>query len=101
MKKYFYIYKFTLHRVHVRRADKINKDAGFHALEEYMIHVEEYYKLKELSGQIKKKRIYLATDEPNLFAEAKRKYVKSDFNPLSAHSSNLSNHIRYLVVKRF
>ncbi|XP_025420415.1 alpha-(1,6)-fucosyltransferase-like isoform X2 [Sipha flava] len=60
--------------VHVRRADKINKDAGFHALEEYMIHVEEYYKLKELSGQIKKKRIYLATDEPNLFAEAKRKY---------------------------
>lgn len=38
-----------------------------------MIHVEEYYKFQELNNKIYKKRIYLATDEPKLFNEAKYK----------------------------
>jgi len=40
-----------------------------------MVHVENYYKQKELSGEVNQKRIYLATDEPILFDEAKHKYV--------------------------
>lgn len=68
-----YLYVF---RVHIRRTDKINFEASLHTLDEYMVHVEEYYKRKELSGEVNRKRIYLATDEPNLFGEAKRKYVK-------------------------
>lgn len=40
-----------------------------------MIHVEQYYKYKELSSKVDKKRVYLATDEPKLFSEAKRKCV--------------------------
>lgn len=70
---YNYLYVF---RVHIRRTDKINTEASLHTLDEYMIHVEEYYKQKELSGNVSRKRIYLATDEQTLFDEAKRKYVK-------------------------
>lgn len=45
-----------------------------------MIHVEEYYKHKELlNDKVEKRRVYLATDEPKLFSEAKRKYVKIVF----------------------
>lgn len=60
--------------VHIRRTDKINTEASLHTLDEYMVHVEEYYKQKELSGNVSRKRIYLATDEQTLFGEAKRNY---------------------------
>ncbi|VVC25206.1 Hypothetical protein CINCED_3A022785 [Cinara cedri] len=60
--------------VHIRRTDKVGTEAAFHKLEEYMVHVELYYKHKELSDKIIKKRVYLATDEPKLFSEAKDKY---------------------------
>ena len=29
--------------VHVRRTDKINTEASYHSLSEYMVHVEEYF----------------------------------------------------------
>lgn len=45
-----------------------------------MIHVEEYFKLKELSDKVNKKRIYLATDEPLLFAEVRQKCVQKSIN---------------------
>lgn len=64
-----------LYRVHIRRTDKVGTEAAFHKLEEYMAHVELYFKHKELSEKIIKKRVYLATDEPKLFSEAKEKYV--------------------------
>lgn len=67
---------FCIFRVHIRRTDKVGTEAAFHKLEEYMIHVEEYYKHKELSDKVDKKRVYLATDEPKLFSEAKRKCVQ-------------------------
>jgi glycoprotein 6-alpha-L-fucosyltransferase len=59
--------------VHIRREDKIFSEAALHELDEYMYHVGEYYKIKQLNGGVDKKRIYLATDEPTLFDEAKRK----------------------------
>jgi len=62
-------------RVHIRIKDKLIDEAQLHTLDEYMIHVENYYKQKELSGEVNQKRIYLATNEPTLFDEAKRKYV--------------------------
>ena len=61
--------------MHVRRTDKLIREASLHRLEEYMYHVEEYYKLKELNGEYDTKRIYLATDEPTLFDEARLKCV--------------------------
>ncbi|KAF0715955.1 alpha-1,6-fucosyltransferase-like, partial [Aphis craccivora] len=65
----------TVKLVHIRRTDKLIKEAKLHTLDEYMVHVENYYKQKELSGEVNQKRIYLATDEPILFDEAKRKYL--------------------------
>lgn len=41
-----------------------------------MIQVEQYYKIRELSEKVNKKRIYLVTDESTLFSEARRKYVQ-------------------------
>ncbi|XP_060868919.1 alpha-(1,6)-fucosyltransferase-like isoform X2 [Metopolophium dirhodum] len=64
--------------LHIRRTDKLIKEASLHRLEEYMYHVEEYYKLKELDGVYDTKRIYLATDEPTLFDEARLKYPEYD-----------------------
>lgn len=71
-----YIYLFNFFRVHIRRTDKVGTEAAFHKLDEYMTHVEQYYKQRELSEKIDKKRVYLATDEPKLFSEAKKKYLK-------------------------
>ncbi|XP_029342404.1 alpha-(1,6)-fucosyltransferase-like [Acyrthosiphon pisum] len=64
--------------LHIRRSDKLIKEASLHKLEEYMYHVEEYYKLKELDGVNDTKRIYLATDDPTLFDEARLKYPEYD-----------------------
>jgi glycoprotein 6-alpha-L-fucosyltransferase len=62
--------------VHIRRTDNISP---FHTLEEYMYHVEEYYKLQESNGIFNPKKIYLATDDLTLFNEAYNKQVKVDF----------------------
>lgn len=69
-------YKIFFYRVHIRRTDKVGTEAAFHKLDEYMVHVEQYYKYKEITDKVDKKRVYLATDEPKLFSEAKRKCVK-------------------------
>lgn len=63
-------------RVHIRRTDKVGTEAAFHKLDEYMVHVEQYYKQKELGEKVDKKRVYLATDEPKLFSEAKLKCIQ-------------------------
>jgi len=67
---------YIMLRVHIRRTDKVGTEAAFHKLDEYMIHVEQYYQHRELSDKVDKKRVYLATDEPKLFSEAKLKCVK-------------------------
>ncbi|CAH1790772.1 unnamed protein product, partial [Owenia fusiformis] len=60
--------------VHVRRTDKVGTEAAFHSIDEYMVHVEEYYARLARRQTVHRKRVYLATDEPNLLAEAKQKY---------------------------
>ena len=65
--------------VHVRRTDKVGTEAAFHSIDEYMVHVEQYYKLLSRRKKIDQKRVYLATDDPNLLAEAKKKYDKYIF----------------------
>eukprot|EP00731_Ephydatia_muelleri_P000914 Em0001g914a len=60
--------------VHVRRSDKVGVEAAYHGIEEYMVHVEEWF--AKHGGQ---KRVFLATDEPDLLAEAKKKYPEYQF----------------------
>lgn len=62
--------------VQIRRSDKIGTEAVFHSLDEYMIHVAQYFKHRELREKVDKRRIYLATDDPSVYSEARLKYVK-------------------------
>lgn len=60
--------------VHIRRTDKVGTEAAFHPVDEYMLHVEEFYKQLELSKPLTAKRIYLASDDFRVFSEIKKKY---------------------------
>ncbi|KAF6205363.1 hypothetical protein GE061_019534 [Apolygus lucorum] len=55
--------------VHIRRTDKVGTEAAFHPVDEYMMHVEEYFKQIELTQKVEKKRIYLASDDVKVFKE--------------------------------
>ena len=59
--------------VHVRRTDKVGTEAAFHGIEEYMSHVAEWYSLYEKIKPVDKRRVYLATDEPSVLDEARKK----------------------------
>ncbi|KAH8862338.1 Alpha-(1,6)-fucosyltransferase [Schistosoma japonicum] len=85
--------------VHIRRTDKINTEASFHSLEEYMTEVDSYFNFIDASRQMMsrteewrndikspfhhrvyhqlnpvKRQVYIATDEPSIFDEAQSKY---------------------------
>jgi len=59
--------------VHVRRTDKVGTEAALHQIEEYMVEVEAYYKLKETGDAIGQRCVYLATDQLSVIQEAKEK----------------------------
>ncbi len=52
----------------------MKNDAVLHPIEEYMQYVEEWYQQQQKLGtDITQKRVYLATDDPNLLEEATKK----------------------------
>ena len=57
----------------MRRTDKINTEAAFHSIEEYMYWVDLFYNKLERVQQVEKRRVFLATDDGNLLPEAKMK----------------------------
>lgn len=61
--------------VHVRRTDKVGTEAAFHGIEEYMAAVAEYYDSLETIRKVDKRRVFLASDDPKVIAEAKKKYT--------------------------
>uniref|UniRef100_A0A8C4QCX5 Alpha-(1,6)-fucosyltransferase n=1 Tax=Eptatretus burgeri TaxID=7764 RepID=A0A8C4QCX5_EPTBU len=65
--------------VHVRRTDKVGTEAAFHSIDEYMSHVQEVYALLALHKDVPIRRVYLATDDPKLLAEAQARYPKYRF----------------------
>lgn len=55
--------------IHIRRTDKLVKDADFHGVDEYMKWVEDFYdrlEMREPMQPYDKRRIFLATDEPTV-----------------------------------
>ena len=62
--------------MHVRRTDK-SREAKFYNIEEYMVHVEEWYTNYSLKFPEKQfnKSVYLATDAPEILSEARKKLV--------------------------
>ena len=59
----------------MRRTDKIDTEAAFHSIEEYMVHVEEWYQQRAIAigHEVDEKRVFLATDDHQLLEEAKEK----------------------------
>lgn len=83
--------------VHVRRTDKVGTEAEFHPIENYVKSAEDFYKRQEvLEGkEISERRIYLLTDEPSLFEEAKQKFPHYIFIGNQEASINASVKTRF------
>ncbi|KAG4070622.1 hypothetical protein HA402_013542 [Bradysia odoriphaga] len=64
--------------VHVRRTDKVGTEASLHSIEEYMTWVEDYFNKLELSQSVDRRRVFLASDDPKVIEEARKKYPKYD-----------------------
>lgn len=52
--------------VHIRRTDKLYKEAALHSVEEYMLHVAAYYDQLEMVQTVEKRRVFLASDDPEV-----------------------------------
>ena len=62
--------------MHVRRTDKVSTEAKLHQVEEYMRHVEDWFRFREKINPVEERRVYLATDDPSVLIEARKKYVE-------------------------
>uniref|UniRef100_A0A8D8Y921 Alpha-(1,6)-fucosyltransferase n=1 Tax=Cacopsylla melanoneura TaxID=428564 RepID=A0A8D8Y921_9HEMI len=60
--------------IHIRRTDKVGTEAAFHHVDEYMAGVEDYYKQLALTQTVNEKRVYVATDDPQVLTEIQEKY---------------------------
>ncbi|CAF3674670.1 unnamed protein product [Adineta steineri] len=83
--------------IHVRRTDKVGSEAAFHDVSEYMKYVEDYYIIYQYQNpNLKfKKRVYLATDEPSVFKDARAKYADYIFYGDTAVAQSAQLNSRY------
>ncbi|KAK3595505.1 hypothetical protein CHS0354_021604 [Potamilus streckersoni] len=65
--------------VHVRRTDKVGMEAAFHGIEEYMAYVVEWFDILEARQSVKKRRVYLASDDPTVLLDARKLYPNYEF----------------------
>ena len=84
--------------IHVRRTDKLNYEADYHPLDQYMTYAEDFYNkiglMNERNGlKIKTKRvIYLATDEISVWTNEVKPWLEKEYHFLG--NSNHSNTAR-------
>ncbi|XP_025108895.1 alpha-(1,6)-fucosyltransferase-like isoform X3 [Pomacea canaliculata] len=81
--------------IQVRRTDKVNDEAVYHSLEEYMKHVEEYYDLRQQHEDIKERRLFVATDDPSVFPELQKKYPGYNISGVEGSADSASVKSRY------
>ena len=71
--------------IHVRRTDKLIKEAKYHSLDEYMSYVENFYNKIDLMNERNsvnksvERVVYLATDEPNVWTHEIKPYIKRGY----------------------
>ncbi|XP_042145208.1 alpha-(1,6)-fucosyltransferase-like [Ixodes scapularis] len=88
-------YKHPIVGVHIRRKDKIYVEAARHDVQEYMVHVEDYYAKLSLTTHVETKRVFVATDEPSVVDEIRKKYpqykvINNEVASLQASTRNTS-----------
>jgi glycoprotein 6-alpha-L-fucosyltransferase len=75
--------------------DKLINEASFHSLDEYMVHVDDFYAVQEIiSGErVRQRRVFLASDDPSVLAEARAKYKSYEFifDETSSKTSQLNS----------
>ena len=54
--------------IHVRRTDKVDREASFHPLEEYIVRAEEFFGCLDIT----RRRIFVASDDPSVIDGAKK-----------------------------
>ncbi|CAF4932014.1 unnamed protein product [Rotaria sp. Silwood1] len=83
--------------IHVRRTDKVGSEAAFHDITEYMKYVEDYYIIYQYQNPNLKftKRVFLATDEPSVFNDARSKYPEYIFYGDTAVAQSAQLNTRY------
>merc|ERR1719264_897330 len=65
--------------IHIRRTDKVGTEAAFHPVEEYMKYVEEWFRHYELTHPLKTRRVYVASDDPKVLGQCRKKYPEIEF----------------------
>lgn len=62
--------------IHIRRTDKLFVEAKNYSIDDYMIHVEEYFDQIEISQKVDKRRVYVCTDDPYAIINVRKNYPK-------------------------
>nr|XP_027211635.1 alpha-(1,6)-fucosyltransferase-like [Penaeus vannamei] len=90
--------------VQVRRTDKVIREAKLIELEKYMEAAEDFFDDLEIRGtNVTRRRIYLATDDPNVVLEARKKYpnYKIVCNEESVSTANMKTRKSETNMKNF
>ena len=82
--------------IHIRRTDKLDKEAAFHGVEEYMKHVKTFFQQVEINTgntSLSPKIVYIASDDPGVFSECRTKYPEYTFlgDEARAQSAKISS----------
>ncbi|KAF1744610.1 hypothetical protein MXB_687 [Myxobolus squamalis] len=65
--------------IHIRRGDKLIREAKFIDSDEYMFWAELYFRKIEIKGKKVKRIIYIATDETGLVEKMRKKHSQYQF----------------------
>ncbi|CAG2170109.1 unnamed protein product, partial [Oppiella nova] len=73
-------FKHPIVGIHVRRTDKLIREAKYHSLDQYMSYVDRYYNNTDvMNGNTSERLVYLATDEPNVWLNEIKPYIGKGF----------------------
>jgi len=65
--------------IHIRRTDKVGTEAAFHPVDEYMKYALEWFRQYELTHKLNTRRVYVASDDPKVLGECRKKYPDIEF----------------------
>ena len=67
--------------IHIRRTDKLEKEANFYPIETYIESAKKYFEYMDLKNRnnTKRKVVYIASDDPEVFDECRTKYPEYTF----------------------
>ncbi|ROT71727.1 hypothetical protein C7M84_009938 [Penaeus vannamei] len=96
-------YESPIVGLQIRRSDKLIHEAVYIDLSVYMEEVEGFYKQLELRQPVAQRRVFLATDDPNVIPEIKQKYpeYKVVYNSASVDSTRLNQRKKSESVRYF